>query len=79
MSTSEHDLFQKYMDFADVVESRLVAKLGARKAKKLFCRMDRAQFDVLCEAARTDSLKRDWLYTLEHGYANLLNGRKEAA
>lgn len=78
MATFEGE-FAKYVEFADSLEKDLVAIHGKAKAKRLFTRKNRAEFQAFCESASNDPLKRRWLKIIVTGYAHALGESKEAA
>ncbi len=71
--------FEKYEEFSEALQRDLIAIHGAKKAERLFKKMDRAEFSAFCEAASRDPLKRKWLERIRTGYANALSRFKNAA
>ena len=64
--------FEKYVDFAESLEKDLTAIHGQAKARRLYTRMNRTQFQAFCGAASADLLKRRWLRKTCAGYENAL-------
>lgn len=75
MDTEASGLYQVYLNFAEDLESQLVAIYGHNKAKRLFQRMDRSRFEAICEAASSDAFKRQWLSCLQERARTLSGGK----
>ena len=73
MDTVTIGLYRDYVDYADNLERQLVAIYGCKKAKRFFQRMSRSRFEAICEAASSDTLKRQWLRWLQER-AKMLGG-----
>jgi hypothetical protein len=75
MDTGASSLYQDYVKSADNLEKQLVAIYGHKKARRFFQKLDQSRFEAICEAAPSDTLKRQWLSGLRRRARTLDDGK----